>query len=260
MKKAFLLIAILALLLTACREKVDIYFDADEDWRTDLTLTIDQEILDFLAQFGGITLPEELGLPELPPEILDSDNWLGLTLEFLEAEWQKIGVEARWNQSGNTYSIHLAGESYDQMESAFFQAVTLLKVSDNPPTYQFSAILGIPADALALFTLGLVENESIVTVHAGRILDCNNCEINGNTATWRNPGNIQVTFTPASVFSWQLILLVLGAVVTIGLIIFIISRLTAKSHCPNCGQSVRKGQEICPYCGGYIVSYNMTDV
>lgn len=253
MKKVITVLAILSLWLTACSENSDLYFETDQRWRADMSLTVDEAILDLLMQLGGAGLSEEFGLPDLPSSAFESETWIGLSLDMLTREWQNMGMDARWNKAGNTYAIFLKGEGYTQLQSALFEAVTLTQVSDSPETWQLMGSFGIPDDDLAILTSGLLDYENTISIHAGQILDCNACEINEGTATWRNPGTLQVTFTPRRPFNfpWQVLLAILGLLVVIAVIVFIASRASGVK-CPQCGRRVRKGVDVCPNCGGVV--------
>ncbi len=256
MKKVVFVLAILSLWLTACSEKVDLYFEADQRWRADMSLTVDEAIMDLLMQLGGAGLAEEFGLPDLPSSALESETWIGLSLDTLTREWQNMGMDSRWHKAGNTYFVFLGGEGYHQLQSALFEAITLTQISDSPETWQLTGNFGIPDDDLAILTSGLLDYENIVSIHIGEILDCNACEIEGGTATWCNPGSIVITFTPRRSFNfpWQILLAVLGVLIVIALIVFTASRSTGV-RCPECGRRVRNGQEICPNCGGVVGEY-----
>jgi hypothetical protein len=255
-KKALFILAILSLLLTACSQKVDLYFESDQRWRAEIAFTVDQAMLDLIMQFGGMAIAEELNLPDLPSSILESETWIGLALDKLAREWENNGIETRWTRAGNTYTIFLRGEGYAQLQSVTFDAVMVMPVADSPETYQLTGNFGFPNDDFSILATGLFGYESIVSVHAGHILDCNGCEINGGTAAWRNPGTVQVTFTPSRPFSfpWQILLGILGMMVVIGIVVFVVSRASGVA-CPQCGRRVRKGQDICQNCGAYVTAY-----
>jgi hypothetical protein len=257
MKKAVFILVVLSLLLSACSQKVDLYFESDQRWRAELALTVDQAVLDTIMQFGGMGLTEGLDLPELPSSILESDTWIGMALDMLVREWENDGIQSHWTQAGNTYTIFLNGEGYAQLQSALFDAITVVKVDDSPETYQFTYSFGVPDEDLAVLATGLLEYENIVSVHAGHILDCNGCEISGGVATWRNPGTVQVTFTPSPSFSfpWQILLVILGLLVVIAIVVFAVSRASGAT-CPQCGKRIRKGQDVCPNCGGFVGAYS----
>jgi hypothetical protein len=261
MKKVVFVLAILSLFLTACSEKVDLYFESDQHWRADMSLTVDEAAMDLLMQFGVAGLTEELGLPELPSSALESETWIGLSLDMLTREWQNMGMDARWNKAGNTYAIFLGGEGYYQLQSALFEAITLTQISASPETWQLMGAFGVPDDDLAILSAGLLDYENTISIHTGEILDCNACEINKGIATWRNPGSIQVTFTPRRSFNfpWQILLAILGFLIVVAVIAFIASRASGVK-CPECGRRVRKGQEVCPHCGGAMGTQDVTYV
>jgi hypothetical protein len=218
-----------------------------------MALTVDQTIMDLVMQLGGAGLTEEFDLPELPSSVLESDTWIGMALDMQVRRWEDGGIEARWTQAGNTYTIFLNGAGYSQLQSALFEAVTITQFNDSPETYQLTGNFGIPDDDLAVLATGLLEYENNVSIFAGRILDCNSCQISGGVATWRNPGTVQVTFIPSPSFSfpWQFLLIILGILAVGGIVAFIVSR-TSGINCPQCGKRVRKGLDVSPICGGFM--------
>ena len=257
-KRILFLTILFSLMLTACQEKIDLYFQPKERWRADMDLTIDKAILDMLLEFGGSTLFEEFGLPSLPSAALESESWIEIGLNMFVSEWEKHGIEADWSQASNTYRIRLRGENHAQFTSAFYEAIHLSLVENNPETYLLTGTFGPPADELTTLALGFLEYDQIITIHAGRILECNGCEIQGGKAIWHNPqGEIRATFTPARPsLPWQILLLCIIAPLIIGAIV-VIAKRSGGQPCPSCGHRVRKGQEICSNCGSYVDSFDM---
>lgn len=247
MKKYCIILFISLFFLTGCRQQTDLFFENDTHWQMVTAITVDPAMMQLLEDFGGQAIAEEYGLSS---DVLEnSDDWMGMALDLLIAEYQRTGVQASWIRTGDTYTLRMKGTSYDQLE-AVLPGINLTKVNQSPETYSMNLDLGFSAAELSVMTGGMVQFENVFVIHAGRILDCNGCELRGNTATWRNPITMQVTFSPSSGLStWALLLC--GSLLVLGLIVFVISQMR-QIPCPVCGKRLRKGQELCPYCGNFV--------
>ena len=247
MKKYLLFIFLALFLLTGCRQQTDLYFEKDSRWQMRTVFDVDPAMMQLLGNFGGQAIAEEFGLSA--DALGDSDDWMSMALDLMMAEYQRAGIEAAWTRSTETYTIRMSGTSYDQLE-AVLPGIALTRVNQSPETYNMTINLGFSAAELSVMTGGLVQFENTFVIHAGRILDCNGCELRGTTATWRNPATMQVTFSPGvGLPTW--VFLLCGGLLVLGLIIFAIARMS-QTPCPACGKRVRKGQELCPHCGNFI--------
>jgi hypothetical protein len=193
MKKYSLLFFLSLFLMTGCRQQTDLYFEKDSHWQMRTVFDVDPAMMELLENFGGQAIADEFGLSA--DALGNSDDWMDMALNLMMAEYQRAGIEAAWTRSADTYTIRLQGTSYDQLE-AVLPSINFTRVNQSPETYSMNLDLGFSAADFTMMTGGLVQFENIFVIHAGRILDCNGCELRGNTATWRNPAAVQVTFTP----------------------------------------------------------------
>jgi hypothetical protein len=259
----FILLA-MAFTLTACREQTDYFFYANGSWRFKNELTVDKALIDLGLGFGGLALGEQFGI-DLPDSALDSGNWIELTYGLMTDELKRQGYEARWANAGETYIIQIEGRDYDQFRSLGGGFLSLEALGDGSYHLRIDVSglmtqFGVPEMPVTGLE-GLFTYEREVNLHARKIISSNADQVRGGTATWRGMKNVDVVFVPLSPFSLDGILPAVGGLLALTVVISIAVSLARRgAPCPECGKRVRKGQEICPNCGGYMASYNMTDV
>jgi len=260
MREYRFLFLLFAFLLTACREQSDYYFYDDGSWRVKDALTIDKALLDIGLGLGGQILGEEFGI-ELPNSALDSGHWIELAYGLMTDELKRQGYDASWANNGQTYTIQIEGYNYPQfclLGRGLFVIDPMgdgsyhLYMDVNGMVAQF----GIPEMALSGLS-GMFDYEREVHLHARKIISSNADEVHGGRATWYGIRNLDVIFIPLSHFSLDgLLFVVAGLFVLTAVISTVVSVVRRGSPCPECGKRVRKGQEICPYCGAYMASYD----
>lgn len=107
MKTKIIAVVLLAsLLLTSCREKVDMYFYNNDSWRlkTSLTLMVDvDELGDRFAQYG---LTVDVGEPD----------YGGPVVQYGQHE-ERNGIQVDWHRIGNTITQTAKGRNYAQFPS-----------------------------------------------------------------------------------------------------------------------------------------------
>ncbi len=260
LKKCLLFWGMFALILTACREETDFYFYTNQNWKLESALTVDKAVLDLLMGAGGMAIGSNLGIP-VPDTILQSENWISLSLDWIVSEYRNQGLDANWRQRSNTYTLSVKGGRFSDMPGVAMGLITLEKVSGTDDQYhlQMQALnLDMGEMEQGIMALPGLGYDRIVTLHAAKIIQSNADEVSGGKAVWHNPGLVDVVFEPANPFPLPIlfIFLCLGG---ISIPISLAVKGLGGSKCPACGRRVRKGQEICPHCGGYL-SYAMIDI
>ncbi len=252
MQKRLIILALLSLILTGCREETDLYFYTDQRWKVETALTVDEAIMDLAMGVGGAVVGSEFGVP-IPDSLLESENWVSLSLDYIVAEYKNQGLEAKWRKSSNTYTLTVEGERYSNMPGASLGAIILEPVSGTEDQYYFRMETPDMGDLNDLALPGL-RYDRVITLHTGRIIQSNADEVNGSTAIWRNPsGVVDAVFVPASPFPVGFAFTVLCFGSMIGAISLGFSKFSGGLKCPNCGKRVSKGLDICPNCGGYVI-------
>lgn len=259
-KNYMLFLGVFALILTGCREETDIYFYTNQTWKLESALTVDKALVDLFMGVGGMAIGSELGV-SIPSNLLQSDNWINLSYDWIVNQYRAQGLDARWRQSSNTYIIIVKGADYGQVPGVSTGMIILEPVAGTDDQYhlQMQALniadmgeLGEMNDQLSMLGFGY---ERAVTLHAGKIILSNADEVRGGMAIWRNPGLVDVTFEPARPFSTPILFTFLCMGSVIGTITLAVkAKGFGGVQCPNCGKRARKGQEICPDCGGYLGS------
>lgn len=251
--KKLLILGFFCLFLAACREETDLYFYTDQSWKVQSALTVDRAIVDMMLGTGGMAVGSELGV-SVPASMLESDNWIGLSYDWIVAEFRNQGLDAEWTQRSNTYLLTVKGERFTHLPALSEGLILLEPVPGMGNRYhlQMEPIdIGEMDQQLAMF--GLVYERGL-TLHAGRIIDSNATEVRGGRAIWRNPGLVDIIFEPASPFPAPVVLTLLCGVSLIGTIALAGRKLGGKP-CPSCGKRVHKGSETCPNCGRYVIDY-----
>lgn len=250
MRKFLLVLGIFSLFLAGCREETDLYFYTNQKWKVESALTVDQAILDLFIGVGGMVVGSELGVP-IPDSMLESENWIGLSLDWIVTEYQNQGLDARWRKNSNTYTLTVKGEQFAVLSGVSTGLITLVPVLGTDGQYHLqmeTLDLGDMDSELSTFGLGY---ERVITLHAGRIVQSNADEVRGGTAIWHNPSLAEAVFEPSNPFPLQILFtfLCFGSIIET---ITLASRRFSGNSCPTCGRRVRKGQEICSNCGGYV--------
>lgn len=260
-RRYFLLLGVFSLILSACREETDLYFYTNRSWKVESALTVDKALIDLFMGVGGMTLGSELGIP-IPSSVLQSDNWISLAYDWMVNMYRNMGLDARWRQRSNTYILTVKGDDFNHLPGVREQLIILEPVAGTDGQYHLYmetlALGGNMGDLgelqeinqqLSMFGFGY---ERVVILHAGRIIRSNADEVQGGRAVWRNPATVDVVFVPASPFPTPLVITFTCLLSVIGVISLALRGRFGGSKCPTCGSRVRKGQDICTNCGGYI--------
>lgn len=256
MKKYIIALGLLSLLLTGCREETDLYFYTNHSWKVETALTVDKAIMDLAMGVGGAVVGSELGVP-IPDSLLESENWIELSLDFIVTEYQNQGLNARWRKNSNTYTLTVKGDGYSNVPGVSMGAIIFEPVSGAKDQYHFRMESPEMGELDDLDLIGL-RYDRVVTLHAGKIIQSNADEVRGSTAIWRNPGVVDAVFVPANPFPVQLVFTFLCLGSMIATIALGLRKFSGGVRCPNCGKRASKGQDICPNCGGYVIDVSNT--
>ncbi|GAB4480129.1 MAG: hypothetical protein OHK0031_01030 [Anaerolineales bacterium] len=237
---AFLFFLLALLALTACSQQLDFSLYADKSWRMQDDLKIDKDLLENLAPIGeqfGFDLPE-----------MDSDALLSAGLEELTQTYQQQGLQASWQKREQRYTLTVSGKSYEQAGS-LLPGLSIEPLAGAANQYHLRAGLqGLPGE-MNLFS-GLFD--TVIRIHVGRIISCNDCQRQGNTAIWHNPLQIDLVFSPALPPFWLYLLLGLALLIAL-IVLAALARSASRKTCPSCGAQIPRRAEYCPYCGGMNV-------
>jgi len=235
--KAFLIMAIGALLLTGCealetlrllgiRQEWEITFYKAEKWELSLRLIV-------------------------PPEAMETE----LVREDVESEVQAYlqekapGVKASWRKEqegqNTVYYATFEGEGWHKLNEFFFDGNASISRREGKLYFSY------PISPLE----GMLT--SSVTLRGGKIISSNADEITDGSAIWYHPaGTIEAVLTEKGGFNWLVILLALLGLSAIGgTIAFITRRKTSKGKgiaCPKCGMVNRPGAKFCKRCGAKL--------
>lgn len=257
-KYGYIFIFFFAFSLTACREQIDLHLKSDQRWRMNISITVDQALMDMFLEFGGNMVTEELGF-SVPPSALESENWIGIALDMMISKWEQMGIEADWSQARNNFSIQLAGQTHAQLSAALHDTLQVQTIKKSPETYRVTGNFAGSMEDLSLYSFGYLDYEQVVNIYGGKIIDCNGCQIERGKATWYNPqGTISATLTPEGKLP-LVVFLGLFSVAFLIAIIIVVAKRASGTLCPVCDARVPKGQDVCPQCGTYVDIYNFDE-
>jgi hypothetical protein len=163
-----LILAILSLLLllTGCTMESETRIGNNEEWENVTTLTFSAETVELMG-----------GVDQLRSDIEDE-------LEDENADYEQ-SMRLDENSDGSvTYVFTANGQGYDTLNEAVFDGSATIEADDNNQVsiqYDFNS-LNIPAFEAVTFKIS-----------GSEIVDSNADEVAGGTATWTNPGIIDVT-------------------------------------------------------------------
>ncbi len=186
---------ICSLFMTACSHTVDITFFDDRTWKAESEIVYNGGILKVAGQYLPKVL-EGIGLPfELPIDFggVEDDAVEG-GLETLVSYYGTKAIDIQYQRnspqlaSETSYLVSVSGRSYDQFIQLLPETITLTETI--PGQYHLYILLG---DA-NVFARALYQQD--ITLHAGKIISSNSPHQGKNTATWPNPREIDVVFTP----------------------------------------------------------------
>jgi len=242
---AWFFLSLASLALTACSQQIDLWLYADQTWRMQNNLKVENDLLDSLAPLAGQFLGEELGL-DLPE--MDTDALLSTSLEQLTQSYQQQGLQADWRKREHEYALTVSGKTYQQV-SLLLPGISLEPVPGAANQYHLRGGLpGLPGE-MNLFS-GLFD--TLLRVHVGRVIACNDCQRQSGAAVWHNPLQIDLVFSPALPPLWLYLLLGLGAVLLL-ILLAALARSASRKTCPVCGAKIPRPAEYCPYCGAMNV-------
>lgn len=185
-----MIIVLLEILLTACNLKADIYFYPNESWKVNTTNQIDPGIFHIADQIIGGFISDYLPFG-IPDAILDKETYLEMGLDALVNQYGSQGINARWSQNGETHILTAQGRSHPKFVQLIPGVIKLTPVvRQNNQFHLYISIGGWNISTAAFF-------QHTFTLHKGRITSSNAVEVQGGTATWSNPVEIDVVFTPA---------------------------------------------------------------
>jgi len=232
----YILILLASFILSACSQSADIYFYSDGSWKVSSRV-----VLDRTEQAIFNLIDEQLTQFDIPLPVSTVDLAGGLSdrgLEALRAQYASMGIDLRVSGFGSSRSLTATGKTLDQFNQLLPGVVTLSK--DAEDRYRLQAEFGEEMIAAAMFY------KLEIRLHAGKIYSADvAARERGSTASWSNPPRIDITFSPASPFSFGWILAICGA----GLFAVIpFAFITNKRKCSNCGKRVSKHADYCPHC------------
>lgn len=261
-KRILLFLGVSSLILASCREATNLYFYTNQTWTVESALTVDKAFIDLFMGVGGAAVGSELGIP-IPGSILQSDNWIGLSYDWMVGNYRNMGLDADWRQRSNTYILTIKGGDFSSLPGVRERLIVLEPVADGQyhlhmETLTLGGEMGdlgefkAMSDQLSMFGFGY---ERVVTLHAGRIVSSNADEVRGGKAIWRNPTTVDVTFVPASPFPTPLVISVTCLLSLVGTAFLAMKGKIGGTKCPTCGKHAPSGQDVCSNCGEYMGSF-----
>ena len=242
------ILAVLAGSLAACSQNTDIRFERDQSWQLQSTLHYEAEWLEFAGGLLDAVVAEELGV-SLPVDMEDGIEMLEYVFDLAKPEFAAKGIEFEASQTRETITLDFGGTQLASFNQLVPGAFVMEDLGDNQYRLRMSflALSDLDPSLADLETLTQGFFQSTVTLHAGRIISSNADEVEGGTATWYNPTEIEVVFTPPSAFPPACLwgvggLILVAAAVGIGFAL-------RGQRCPMCGARAGKRAETCPKCG-----------
>ena len=260
LKSLVYVLLVTSLFLAACTQNTDLALYANQTWRANSQFSYDprsieliERVTPLLLEAFDIAIPFNVNLGGVDQTVVE------MALNTLVTSNGNIGINTKWRQTRHgpqniTYAINMQGRSYAQLEQFLPGMLTITEQA--PDQYCLHMVLGNSnVYASALY-------QQRFTLHVGKILSSNAPEQHGGVATWYNPSEIDIVFTPRPPISSTL-LGIMGALVAGGLLALIIRsvRWRGAIYCYNCGARISKTAEYCPVCNFYTGygAYNLDD-
>lgn len=180
----FRLLALLvnSLLLVGCMKMTsDITLYANERWAGQLTLEIPPETIQMA---GGPTAVQQR-----------------LEEEFAHAPFNQTG-QLKWQQEDRAdgtmvVTAQISGDGFEQLNRAFFDGQAKISAETVGGQRQITLTRNYFEPPLG---------SEVIKISGGQIITSNAARIEGSTAIWENPGQVEVTLTESSNFSaWSIL-------------------------------------------------------
>ncbi len=207
--RALPFILIIALLLSACSQEIDLTLQTDQKWEFETEISLN---LGLLPEFD-FNIVKWFGIGVDTGEVMKVALEIGF--DQMINYYQMQGLEASWKKplsvfsEDDTYRIAIEGQGWDQLArltefdpALFGQAqgmaapihLSTISVTDIGND-QMHFLYELPEDPWGLRNL----SPMTYRLHGSKIIDCNGCSISGGTATWVSPyGAIEAVLIPAS--------------------------------------------------------------
>lgn len=207
-----LLLLVIVPLLTACSQTVDIYFNPDDSWKVKSRLVFSPgEMLVFREVIQEFL--EELTDGAIPSTLLQVDDWSDPALDLLQAYYANEGIDFRWRNTINGYTMEAEGNTFEQFEKLLPGSITVERLDDE--RFRIHAEFG----DLNVFA-AMVFKQTII-LHNVEILESNAPRQNAYTAVWSNPRDIDVVFQYSDFSPSVVAALICGILLIILAIIYI---------------------------------------
>lgn len=185
-------IFIIGLCLTACDQKVDLYFYPDEAWEVKSSLTFsplekqtiqlaDDEFVEFISNLIGL---------EFSPSISISGDVFASLLDLLSSHYNNLGIDFQWAGRGDNYTFTVNGQTLDQFEQLIPDAISIDKVDETQ--YHLNINLTEVNSYAAL-----VYHQDVM-LYSNNITNHNAPRVKNGSISWQNPNEIDATFEPIS--------------------------------------------------------------
>ncbi len=212
-----------AWLVSACESRADLWLYKDQTWRVKNVFKYDPDMLPSIG-FGYEGIEIDIPLGGL------TDTAYGMMMEQACNYLTSTGVDATYKSQEELggdvkYTLEMRGDGLDTLRATALGGDALEMLGQQMGLTGMedivsASIVALGGDQYRIQmtlppTFGLTRHT--ICLHAGRIISSNANQTIGGTATWRNPQQVDVTFTPVGVGSSAWIFAVLGGVGAVGL-------------------------------------------
>ena len=240
---------LLMFLLSACSQNMDLRFPSAETWSLQTRFQYDKGLIDLAGGVVEAAVSQEMNVDIPLSNASGALDLLGSAFSLAKPQYAAKGITFNWQRpSEDTFVLDFSGKTLNQFNQIAPDMFIIQDLGGGKYRLQmtFQDLGDLVPGMGGMDAFGALF-QSQVSLYAGRIISSNADRLSGGTATWENPKNIDVTFTPGGSISPACLLVAAGLVLAAAGI-FAFTRLRGRP-CVMCGARVSRSAGVCPKCG-----------
>jgi len=236
--------------LSACSQETDIWLYKDEQWKITVAASFDPDAMPTIGLSADIVPGFSIGTDVSTY----NEAWVDAAMEQLTAQYESMGVDARWRKSRRgkdvVYTVEIKGQGWNRLSQVAIgepsqqgQSTQASLSVTNLGSDQLRFLLSVPVDSSGL---GMMVPQTY-RLHGSKIISTNAPKRQGSTAIWRVPqGPMEAVITPASEFDLGnpvVLAVAAGGVLVVGgttLIYFLLLRPSSMPRRPGIGLTTHR--------------------
>lgn len=287
-KKWFLSLLVIGIVLTGCEQKISVNFPSDQNWTIKTVADFERDFVKGIGETAGDIFGSEFNI-DIPGSIFDPKVILPPAMRLLEMGFKEMGMEFDWDYANDKLAYKISGSSFSQLEGTsppeFF---SIESVGNN----KYKMIVDYTYFGEEYAMISALAYDTELTISAGRIYSSNADKQTRTKAVWNNPTKIELTFSPGAPINAVPLLIGAGGIGLLAIIIVVLKNRAVKMSndggydyyggggsdyggggsgddygnsgrgghrggrgkitCPSCGKKVKGDQGTCPSCGSWL--------